>query len=202
MDHYSEYFIRNNRYILDDPHNQTNSKPYFLLKTCFFVLTNGRTYMYILINIAFDWGQAMWVKNVNEKIRKLKRYFSKSIRFRVFLVSKEKEPSICLRCVLTVSTFVFSLSSPGVSCRNKKFLQLNTFPYILERLHFSYLLRKYWHTSLMVKIRRNVNVGNVIKCDEMQKFELLIHSASPQSRPDGIIVFAHVVRPSVPTFQI
>ena len=34
---------------------------------------------------------------------------------------------------------------------------------------------------------------------------LLIHSANPQSRPIGIIVFAHVVRlsvrPSVPTFQ-
>ena len=29
----------------------------------------------------------------------------------------------------------------------------------------------------------------------------LIHSANPQSRPVGIIVFAHVVRPSVPTFQ-
>ena len=29
----------------------------------------------------------------------------------------------------------------------------------------------------------------------------LIHSADPQSRLVGIIVFAHVVRPSVPTFQ-
>ena len=33
-------------------------------------------------------------------------------------------------------------------------------------------------------------------------FEFLIHSADPQSRPVGIIVFAHVsVRTSVPTFQ-
>ena len=31
---------------------------------------------------------------------------------------------------------------------------------------------------------------------------LLIHSANPQSRPVRIIVFAHVVRASVPTFQI
>ena len=29
----------------------------------------------------------------------------------------------------------------------------------------------------------------------------MIHSANPQSRPVGIIVFAYVVRPSVPTFQ-
>ena len=31
--------------------------------------------------------------------------------------------------------------------------------------------------------------------------DILIHSADPQSRPVGIIVFAHVVRTSVPTFQ-
>ena len=30
----------------------------------------------------------------------------------------------------------------------------------------------------------------------------LIHSANPKSRPIGIIVFSHVFRPSVPTFQI
>ena len=30
---------------------------------------------------------------------------------------------------------------------------------------------------------------------------LLIHSANPQSRPIGIIVFEHVVRPSVSTIQ-
>ena len=30
---------------------------------------------------------------------------------------------------------------------------------------------------------------------------LLIHSADPKSRPVGIIVFTHVVRPSVSTFQ-
>ena len=30
----------------------------------------------------------------------------------------------------------------------------------------------------------------------------LIHAANAKSRPVGIIVFAHVVRPSVPTFQI
>ena len=30
---------------------------------------------------------------------------------------------------------------------------------------------------------------------------LLIHSANPQSRPEGIIVFTHVVRPSVPLFK-
>ena len=32
-------------------------------------------------------------------------------------------------------------------------------------------------------------------------FVQLIHSADPQSRPVVIIVFTHVVRPSVPTFQ-
>ena len=31
---------------------------------------------------------------------------------------------------------------------------------------------------------------------------ILIHSANPKSRPVGIIVFPHVVRPSVSTFQI
>ena len=34
-----------------------------------------------------------------------------------------------------------------------------------------------------------------------EKREKLIHSADPQSRPIVIIVFAHVVRPFVPTFQ-
>ena len=35
-----------------------------------------------------------------------------------------------------------------------------------------------------------------------KKYYQLIHSANPQSRPVVITVFAHVVRPSVPTFQI
>ena len=35
-----------------------------------------------------------------------------------------------------------------------------------------------------------------------QQLYLLIQSAHPKSRPVGIIVFAYVVRPSVPTFQI
>ena len=32
-------------------------------------------------------------------------------------------------------------------------------------------------------------------------FTFLIHSANPKSRPVGIIVFAYVIRTSVPTFQ-
>ena len=49
-----------------------------------------------------------------------------------------------------------------------------------------------------------MNEQNASQLDE--KFYLfLIHSANPQSRPIGIIVFAHVVRlyirPYVPTFQ-
>ena len=41
----------------------------------------------------------------------------------------------------------------------------------------------------------------VENCYHGQKRPWLIHSANPQSRPVGIIVFAHIVRPSVSTFQ-
>ena len=51
------------------------------------------------------------------------------------------------------------------------------------------------------KIRLEIKASSCRSNVEPILFTFLIHSADPHARPVGIIVFAHIVRLSVPTFQ-